>query len=111
MLQAAYLVASIYQYITHKMFGSRLFSFVTSVFYFIEERIDCLLFDKKFMLLPISISDGKQCVDFDMSTIDFPILTRRRRSINRITPLNFVEPAKEKPIFELERNSICMSIV
>jgi hypothetical protein len=59
--------------------------FIREIIISIDRTLDRMIYEylfKNINILPIAITDGKKCIDFDMDTINLSMQTKRKTILN-----------------------------
>jgi len=65
--------------------------FIREIIISIDKKLDAMFYEyfiKKINILPIAITDGKKCVDFDMDTINLTLQSKKNNLFKIIRPVD-----------------------
>lgn len=65
--------------------------FIREIIISIDQTLDRMVYEylfKNINILPIAITDGKKCIDFDMDTINLSMQSNRKTILNIFRPLD-----------------------
>jgi hypothetical protein len=67
------------------------FYFIREIIISIDKKLDAMFYEyfiKKINILPIAITDGKKCIDYDMDTTNLSLQSKRKTILNMFRPLD-----------------------